>query len=183
MMVCPTDFVARETGFWQMEEIRAIAGEGLAFASSLDVVDGDDKTSRENVRWVLRGTAGNLRYTTRSERDRLDEHQRAPRNGGTRRAVLIAICKSGQWWSMAQDERRAIIQEKSAHFEIGMDYLPAVERRLYHSRELGEPFDFVTWFEFQEGDTPGFDALLSRLRATDEWRFVTREVEIRLLTR
>ena len=68
------------------------------------------------------------------------------------------------------------------HIRIGMDYLPAVARRLHHCRDLGRPapYDFLTWFEFAPGDSSGFDDLLRRLRATPEWRYVSREVEIRL---
>lgn len=36
------------------------------------------------------------------------------------------------------------------------------------------------WFEFAPADTVGFDELLHRLRETPEWRFVDREVELRL---
>jgi hypothetical protein len=45
---------------------------------------------------------------------------------------------------------------------------------------LGEPFDFVTWFEFGRDDKQAFDDLVGLLRATPEWEFVEREVEIRL---
>jgi hypothetical protein len=62
-----------------------------------------------------------------------------------------------------------------------MPYLPAVARRLHHARDLGEPFDFLTWFEFAPSHAPAFDALLAELRASEEWRFVEREVEIRLI--
>ena len=64
------------------------------------------------------------------------------------RAALIPIRKTAAWWDLAQDERRAIFEEQSRHIGIGMEYLPAVARRLHHSRELGEPFDFLTWFEY-----------------------------------
>ncbi len=33
-----------------------------------------------------------------------------------------------------------------------MRYLLAVARRLYHCRDLGEPFDFLTWFEYAPQD-------------------------------
>jgi hypothetical protein len=55
-----------------------------------------------------------------------------------------------------------------------------VARKLHHSRDLGEPFDFLTWFEFSPRDEAAFDALLARLRSTEEWRYVEREVEVRL---
>lgn len=61
-----------------------------------------------------------------------------------------------------------------------MNYLPAIARRLHHSRDLREPFDFLTWFEFAPEHEADFEALLSNLRATREWTFVEREVDIRL---
>ena len=83
------------------------------------------------------------------------------------------------WWDLAQDERRAIFEEQSRHIGIGMEYLPAVARRLHHSRELGEPFDFLTWFEYAPEHADAFEELVRRLRSTAEWRYVEREVDIR----
>ena len=61
-----------------------------------------------------------------------------------------------------------------------MKYMPAVARRLYHARDLGEPFDFLTWFEYAPKDAELFEDLVRMLRSTDEWVFVEREVDIRL---
>jgi hypothetical protein len=63
-----------------------------------------------------------------------------------------------------------------------MQYLPAIARRLHHCRDLSEsePFDFITWFEFAPEYEADFDALLKQLRATPEWTYVEREVDIRL---
>jgi hypothetical protein len=57
-----------------------------------------------------------------------------------------------------------------------------VARRLHHCRDLTEdaPFDFLTWFEFTPGDAVAFDEMLHRLRETAEWRYVEREVDVRL---
>ncbi len=54
-------------------------------------------------------------------------------------------------------------------------------RRLHHSRDLGEPFDFLTWFEFTPEHAKAFDELVARLRAIEEWTYVEREVDIRLM--
>ena len=94
---------------------------------------------------------------------------------------LIPIRKTAAWWNLAQDERRAIIEEQSHHIAIGLEYLPAIARRLHHSRELAEPFDFLTWFEYAPEHEADFDALLRRLRQSEEWRYVDREVDIRLV--
>ena len=64
-----------------------------------------------------------------------------------------------------------------------MKYLPAIARRLHHCRDIGgnEPFDFITWFEFAPADTAAFDELVAALRASPEWQYVDREIDIRLV--
>jgi chlorite dismutase len=96
------------------------------------------------------------------------------------RAALIPISKSAAWWDLPQDERREIFEERSHHIATGLKYLPAVARRPYHGRDLGEPFDFLTWFEYAPGDEDAFEELVLTLRATPEWAYVEREVDIRL---
>ncbi len=96
------------------------------------------------------------------------------------RAALIPITKSEAWWALAQDERRKVLEETSHHIAIGLEYLPAIARRLYHGHDLDEPFDFLTWFEYAPQAAPAFEDLVARLRATREWDYVEREVDIRL---
>lgn len=123
---------------------------------------------------------GHERYVRRDERTKLAA--RSPDLGRRRAtmAALIPMKKSAAWWGLAQDERRAIFAERSRHIAMGLDYLPAVARRLHHSRDLGEPFDFITWFEFAPADEAAFDELVERLRSTEEWSSVEREIDIRL---
>lgn len=99
---------------------------------------------------------------------------------GATRAALIPIAKSAEWWELSQDQRRTIFEEDSHHIAFGLDYLPAIARRLYHCRDLGEPFDFLTWFEYAPADAAAFEQLVLRLRRTREWDYVEREVDIRL---
>jgi hypothetical protein len=40
---------------------------------------------------------------------------------------------------------------------IGIEYLPQIARRLHHSRELAEPFDFLTWFEYAPKHSDAFE--------------------------
>ena len=94
--------------------------------------------------------------------------------------ALIAIRKSPAWWAMTQDERRAVFEQRSRHIADSLPFLPRIARRLYHARELGQPFDFVTWFEFAPDDASAFDDLVAMLRSREEWRYVDREVDIRL---
>jgi Chlorite dismutase len=160
-------------GRWRVTRQEAVTGAPVESVAAV-AIDGLAKGT-----WTLTGVTSNLRYTTADERTGLDAASDPLGRRLARRAVLIPIRKSPAWWALAQDERRAIYA-RSAHTPIGMAYLPAIARRLHHSRDLGEPFDFLTWFEFAPEHASDFDTLLARLRATEEWRYVDREIEIRL---
>jgi len=45
---------------------------------------------------------------------------------------------------------------------------------------MGEPFDFLTWFEYAKDDAKRFEELVAELRRSPEWEFVEREVDVRL---
>jgi hypothetical protein len=172
-------FQGGNTGEWRVTGLRAVAGEGLAAVPALAVHQGDAPDGAAAA-WSLTGLVSNVRYATADEMVRLRATQQNPGRAEARCAALIPIRKSAAWWALAQDERRAIFEETSHHNAIGMDYLPPVARRLHHCRDIGEPFDFLTWFDFAPEHGAAFDELLVRLRATREWDYVEREVEIRL---
>ena len=50
-------------------------------------------------------------------------------------------------------------------------------------RYSGHSTDFIPLFrsEYEEKDSETFDNLVSRLRATEEWGYVDRKVDIRLM--
>jgi hypothetical protein len=142
-------------------------------------VEGEAATApREG--WVLRGAVSHERYVTRAEHERLAATQSPLGRPEATRAALIPITKSPQWWSLAQDDRRAIFEEQSHHIATSLPYLPAIARRLHHGRDLGEPFDFLTWFEYAPEHADAFEQLVTVLRASPEWRYVVREVDLRL---
>jgi len=172
-------FVAGATGKWKVERLEAIRGPPLAKASHLEVSLGL-KTTPQHAAWILRGITSHERYATRSEHDRLAAVQPPLERAGATGAALIPIAKSAEWWELPQDERRAILEEDSHHIAIGLEYLPAIARRLYHCRDLGQPFDFLTWFEYSPSDAASFEQLVTRLRRTREWEYVEREIDIRL---
>jgi chlorite dismutase len=174
-------FAASATGSWRVERIVTLCGEPLPHAAALDRLEGIlEPRTRPGMVWSLRGVTSNERYVNRPEKEALVAIQPGLGRSESTHAALIPIKKSEAWWSLAQDERRAILEERSKHIATGLGFLPAVARRLYHARDLGEPFDFLTWFEFAPEDRPFFDELLSLLRETEEWTFVEREVEVRL---
>jgi chlorite dismutase len=96
-------------------------------------------------------------------------------------AALIPIRKTAAWWNLTQEERRSIFEKKSHHIAEGVRYLPSVARQLYHSRDIGEAFDFLTWFEYAPEHSEAFEELVRTLRKTEEWEFVDREIDIRLM--
>lgn len=154
-----------------------LVGEPLAAAPRLAI---NGSQADDAGLWTLRGTTSNQRYTTRAEANALTQRQQGLGRPAATRAALIPIRKTQDWWVLAQDERRTILEDTSRHIAIGMEYLPGIARRLHHGRELGEPFDFLTWFEFSPDDEPAFDKLLARLRASAEWTYVDREIDLRL---
>jgi chlorite dismutase len=160
--------------------MEVVTGAGLPPVARLAVIEGATTDEPPSASWILRGVVSNERYTNRQEHEAISERQEPLGRPAATRAALIPITKSVDWWALSQDQRRAIFEETSHHIATGLDYLPAVARRLHHGRDLGEAFHFLTWFEFAPEDAPGFEELVGRLRETPEWSYVTREVDIRL---
>ena len=152
-------------------------------APRLEMLSGASLHDPKGASWVLRGVTSNERYLTRREKEMLLAKQASLGRPAATHSALIPIRKSAKWWSMTQDERRAVLEEQSRHIKIGLKYLPAIARRLHHCRDLGEnePFDFLTLFDYAKEDTAAFEELVGELRASEEWKFVEREVDIRLV--
>jgi hypothetical protein len=174
----PATFIAGNAGSWRIDTIKPIAGDSLAAAARLEVAAG--VLAVPGAAWQLHGVSGHARYVERAEKSALDPISPPLARPEATCAALIPIRKSDAWWALPQDERRAIFETRSRHIADCLAYLPRVARRLYHARELGQPFDFLTWFEFAPEHASAFDELLTLLRSREEWQFVEREVELRL---
>jgi chlorite dismutase len=168
-------------GEWHARELRAVTGAGLPAVERLRISNAPEADAAAGrPEWLLCGVAGQEQYVRPRERAELVSRQPPLGRPEATRAALIPIKKSAEWWKLPQDRRRAIFEERSRHVETGMSYLPAIARRLLHCRELLEPFDFLTWFEYAPAHEAAFEQLVERLRATEEWRYVEREVDVRL---
>jgi hypothetical protein len=183
--IIPMTFLAGASGRWRITHIAQRTGPSLPAAARLDVRPGHDPAASADpaaapAAWALRGSTGHQRYVEQAEKRQLVAVQAGLERKEATCAALIPIRKSAAWWELAQDERRKIFEEVSRHTAASMKYLPAIARRLYHSRELGEPFDFLTWFEFAPEHASLFEELVGMLRATEEWTYVEREVDLRL---
>jgi len=176
-------FVGGKMGQWSVVSVKAVLCDPLPGVERVDIVTGFVPALPEGGKWMLRGVTSNDRYVTRDEKDRLIAKQAALGHPEATQMALIPIRKNAKWWALTQDERRALFEEKSKHVTIGLKYLPGVARRLHHCRDLGdsEPFDFLTLFDFAKTDAKAFDDMVAELRDTEEWKFVEREVDIRLV--
>src|SRR5262245_35209977 len=172
-------FVGGGVGQWRVDRNETVRGQPLAAVSRMSIVE-DDSVRGPVAGWVLRGAVSHERYVTRVEREQLAARQAPLGRPEATRAALIPISKSAEWWALAQDERRQIFEEQGRHIATALPYLPAVARRLHHGRDLGEPFDFLTWFEYAPEHADEFEHLVGMLRAGPEWQYVVREVDLRL---
>ena len=178
-----TTFRGGQSGGWKVISLGRVKGEPLASVPALPVVHSAAialPLLPSQTSWRLAGVASHLRYVERAEKTQLEGARAELGRPEANCAALIPIKKSSAWWELTPTERRGIFEEKSHHIAGSVKYLPMIARQLYHCRDLGEPFDFLTWFEFAPSNAVAFDELVARLRATEEWSYVEREVEIRL---
>ena len=179
-----TTFRGGQSGGWRVTSISPVKGDPLPFMPALSVVDSEAVAlplvpSRNS--WRLVGVPSHLRYTERGEQQQLVAAQAGLGRSEATCAALIPIRKSKAWWGLTAEERRRIFEDKSHHIASSLRFLPAIARQLYHSRDLGEPFDFLTWFEYAPAHASLFEELVAILRATEEWTYVEREVDVRVV--
>jgi chlorite dismutase len=174
------DFIGGDSGVWKVIDMATVCGQPIDIVSFLDIVPNLKNTLNKGI-WTLTGFTSNVRYAEKAEREKLIAVQSDLGRPSATCAALIPIRKTESWWTMAQDERRKIFETKSHHTEVGLKYLPAIARRLYHCRDIGQPFDFLTWFEYAPEDSNAFEDLVKSLRETEEWKYVDREIDIRLV--
>ena len=178
-----TVFRGGRSGAWRVTRFASVKGASLAPTPALSVVHSLTialPIMPALTSWRLAGVASHVRYTERAEKDQLASVQAKLGRPEATCAALIPIKKSAAWWELTQEERRQIFEDKSHHIAASLKYLPAIARQLHHSRDLGEPFDFLTWFEYEPAQAEAFEELVGTLRATEEWNYVDREVDIRV---
>ena len=178
-----TTFRGGQSGTWRVTLNSAVRGDGLAAVPALAITQSASialPILPSTSAWRLAGVTSHLRYVEKAEKEQLAEKQAPLGRKEASFAALIPIRKSAAWWELNQDERREILEAKSHHISSSLKYLPQVARQLYHCRDLGEPFDFITWFEYAPEHATEFEELVAMLRATEEWTFVEREVDVRL---
>ncbi len=174
------DFIGGNAGEWKIVKMETVIGEPIEAAPYLKIVKSNLQKNDEGF-WTIKGLVSNVRYAEKEEKEKLLAMQAGLGRSEATCAALIPIRKNEAWWNLAQDERRKIFENKSHHTETGLKYLPAIARKLYHCRDIGEPFDFLTWFEYAPEHSDAFEELVAALRSTEEWKYVDREIDIRLV--
>ena len=174
-------FIGGDTGEWRVLKTEVIVGQALPAARRLAIISGSEIPPEPQAVWVLRGITSNERYVDREERRQIVAKLLDLGRPEATCAALIPIRKNEAWWALTQEERLSIFNEQSHHTKIGLEHFPTLARRLHHCRDLSEnePFDFITWFEYMPSEEVTFNNLLAALRATPEWKYVEREVDIR----
>jgi chlorite dismutase len=179
-----TTFRGGQSGAWRVTLVSPVKGEAMASVPALSITHSPSialPILPSATSWRLVGVAGHVRYVERGEKEQLAAVQAPLGRKEASCAALIPIRKSAAWWELTQEERRKIFEDRSGHIASSLKYLPDVARQLYHCRDLGEPFDFLTWFEYAPQHATAFEELVAMLRATEEWHFVEREVDVRLM--
>lgn len=176
-------FIAGDTGIWRIANVHVLAGAPLPTARRLSIATSLVNPADPLADWVLRGITSNERYVVREERTEIVAQQLGLGHPEATCAALIALRKNEAWWTLTQDERLSIFKEQSHHARIGLQSFPTLPRRLHHCRDLSEnePFDFLTWFEYPPSQEAAFNNLVAELRAIEEWKYVEREIDIRLV--
>ena len=181
----PTDvfyhYVGGSSGAWEVMQLTSRLGDPLAGATHVDVLNGRLDRTPVGTSWILSGLVRNTRYVTREEF--IPTETRRPANDvpPPTCAALIPIRRSPDWWQLGREVRREMRHTQSQRAPRGLRYLSALIRRWQHRQDPSEQFDGVIWFEYEPRDSSAFDDLLADWRASEEWKYVDRECDIRLV--
>lgn len=171
------NYVGGNAGAWEVTEFKTHRGQPLAAVSHLEIINGPLDHAPSGATWVFTGCVQNTRYVSREEL--LPPGSRRTFNAPPPKtcAALIPLRRSNEWWQLGDAVRREIQQSQLS----GLRYLSAMVRRWRHRLDLSDQFDCVTWFEYELQDATAFEDLLADWRASEEWKYIDRECEIRLV--
>lgn len=176
-----TSFYGGNSGTWKVINTSTIIGDPINQVDRIEMASPSHQNTIIHFDWVLKGISSNLRYATREEKAMLDEIPPVIGKPENSSAAFIPMSKSDEWWLLTQDERRKVFEEQSHHIKVSAKYLETIPRKLFHSKDIGEEFDFLAWFEYKPENANLFDDLVGYLRQTEEWKYVTREIDMRLI--
>lgn len=174
-------YVGGTSGAWQVTGQSVRHGTPLAQVTHVDVHGSHLDRNPTGAAWILSGMVRNTRYVTREEFLPQGIRNRAGIAQPPTCAALIPIRRSPVWWQLGREAKREVLEAQSQSTPRGLQNLSAMIRRWQYRLDLSEQFDCVTWFEYEPRDSAAFDDLLAVWRASEEWKFVDRECDIRLV--
>jgi hypothetical protein len=178
------NYVGGSSGAWEVTAFSALRGEPLATVTHVDIVNGRLDRIPAGASWILSGLVRNTRYVTREELVPPGKRRFAAHSPSPTCAALIPIRRSAAWWDLDVEARRELQHPQSQRAPFGLQYLQylsAMIHRWQHRRDLSDQLDNVTWFEYEPRDATAFDDLLADWRASEEWTYIDRECDIRLV--
>ena len=168
-------YVGGSEGSWEVVQSSVRCGEPLASVSHIEIIQGSLGETPAGASWILTGLVQKTRYVSREE---LPQRNFSPLPPTC--AALICIRRK----VVASPSRSAsheIISAQTSSIPRGLRSLSTLFRRWQHRCDLSQQFDCVTWFEYEPRDANAFDDLLADWRASEEWKSVDRECEVRLV--
>lgn len=174
-------YIGGSSGSWRITQMQTLSGPALRLASHVEIAHGPVVRPPGGASWILSGIARNTRFVTREERSPEQCWSTSSQTREATCAALIPIQQSAAWWDLAHDEREEIIETQSRCLSDRLRFLTTFARRFLFGRDLGEPFDIVTWLEYSPCDEALVNDLAAALRQTQEWKYVEREIDIRMV--
>lgn len=133
--------------------------------------------------WLLRGVTSKQRFV--GDPEKLCQMLPQPQLGRpcATCAAFIPVKKKQSWWELSEEEKREIQACEPIKTADALKPLQGIAKQFHHSRDLGEPFDFLAWFEYSPEESGVFEEMIASLRASEEWSYVEREIDVRLTKR
>ncbi len=174
-------YVGGTSGPWEVTQLLVRRGDPLSHVSHVGIINGRLNRTPAGTAWILSGVVRNTRHVTREEFVPPGACRIAGNSPVSTCAALIPIRRSPEWWQLGRESRRDLLNPPSRRPPRGLRYLSTMIRKWQHRRDLSEQFDCLAWFEYEPRDSAAFDDLLADWRASEEWKFVDRECDIRLV--
>lgn len=173
---CYYTYVGGSSGAWKVTQSTVRSGEPLPAVTHIDIVQGRAEAP-SGASWILSGLVRSTRYVSRED----SPHRIDPSHLDPTCAALILIRRSSEWWKLGTADQNELLQPPSRAANPGLRSLSSMLRRWQHRCDLSEQFDCVTWFEYEPRDATAFDDLLADWRGSEEWAYVDRECDLRLV--
>lgn len=173
-------FMGGMSGAWRVTSIVTHSGQSLPNATHVEIANGDFGRTPAGTAWVFHGVARNTRFVTREEPRRSTSDLTPVPHFGESCAALILVRRSPDWWRLTQGDRNEVLELPSGRLRQRINILPSLLRLMPRRNAMPETFDSVTWFEYMPQDAAIFDDLAGTMRTSEEWKFVDREIVIKL---